>query len=245
MKAMGSIGDSFVGRTGKIRCAISVLAIAGSLAATASQALVLCRNTGGVLFALPACVTGFTPVNVAQIAGLQGPPGPQGPIGPTGPQGSAGPAGPMGPAGAQGVAGAAGPAGASVTATFANAEFASGPSAMWTKVVEKTIGPGWWVAVATVADLGTADQSFGGDDLKSLATACRLQDGNGFVMGNSGSFGSFSESVKNYSGLAVIGGTAVPPDATGTVGLWCRSEFDAVHVGPAQLMLLQVGEIAP
>jgi len=27
--------------------------------------------------------------------------------------------------------------------------------------------------------------------------------------------------------------------------LWCRSEFDAVHVGPAQLMLLQVGEIAP
>jgi len=138
MKAMGSIGDCFVGRTGKIRCAISVLAIAGSLAATASQALVLCRNTGGVLFALPACVTGFTPVNVAQIAGLQGPPGPQGPIGPTGPQGSAGPAGPMGPAGAQGVAGAAGPAGASVTATFANAEFASGPSATWTKVSTPT-----------------------------------------------------------------------------------------------------------
>ena len=242
MKEIGSIGDSFVGRSGKIRCAVSAIAIAGSLAATASQALVLCRNNGGVLFTLPACVTGFTPVNVGQIAGLQGPAGPQGPIGPTGPQGPAGPAGPMGLAGAQGVAG---PAGASVTATFANADFASGPSATWTKVVEKTVGPGWWVAVATVADLGTADQSFGGDDLKSLATACRLQDGNGFVMGNSGSFGSFSESVKNYSGLAVIGGTAVPPGSTGTVGLWCRSEFDAVHVGPAQLMLMQVGEITP
>ena len=96
-----------------------------------------------------------------------------------------------------------------------------------------------------MSDLGTADQSFGGDELDALATACRLQDGNGFVMGNSGNFGSFSQFVKNYSGLAVIGGTAVPPGSTGTVGLWCRSEFDGLSTGPAQLMLLQVGEIIP
>ena len=69
--------------------------------------------------------------------------------------------------------------------------------------------------------------------------------GSGFVMGNSGSFGSFSQFVKNYNGLAVIGGIAVRTESTGTVGLWCRSEFDAVHAGPAQLKLLQVGKIIP
>jgi hypothetical protein len=84
-----------------------------------------------------------------------------------------------------------------------------------------------------------------GTDLRSLATACRLQDENGFVMGSSGNFGSYNQYVKNFSGLAVIGGTAVAPGATGTIELWCRSEFDELQTGPAQLMLLQVGEITP
>jgi hypothetical protein len=121
----------------------------------------------------------------------------------------------------------------------------TGPSATWTKVVEKNVGPGWWVAVATVADLGTPDLAFNSSDLRSLATACRLQDENGFIMGSSGNFGSFNQFVRNYSGLAVIGGSAIPPGSTGTIGLWCRSEFDELTTGPAQLMLLQVGEITP
>jgi hypothetical protein len=99
--------------------------------------------------------------------------------------------------------------------------------------------------VATVADLGAAVASFSGDELDSMATACELRDTSGFVMGSSGNFGSFSETVKNYSGLAVIGGIAIPPGSTDTIGLWCRSEFDPLGTGPAQLMLLQVGEIAP
>ncbi|HEX6795710.1 MAG TPA: hypothetical protein VF304_17840 [Casimicrobiaceae bacterium] len=107
------------------------------------------------------------------------------------------------------------------------------------------MGPGWWVAVATVADVGDVGLSFSGEHLESAATACRLQDGSGFVMGSSGNFGSSSEFVKNFSGLAVIGGTAVPPGSTNTIELWCRSEFDDLGTGPAQLMLLQVGEITP
>jgi hypothetical protein len=99
--------------------------------------------------------------------------------------------------------------------------------------------------VATVADLGAAVASFSGDHLDSMATACELRDAGGFVMGSSGNFGTFSEFVKNYSGLAVIGGIGVPSGSTTTIGLWCRSEFEPMSTGPAQLMLLQVGEITP
>jgi hypothetical protein len=232
-------------RPRSVRYGATALAIAGSLAATTSHALQLCRNTGGALFALPACVTGFTPVGVGAIAGLQGPPGPQGPAGPAGPQGPAGPLGPAGPQGVAGAAGPAGPAGPSITATFASADYGTGASATWSKIVEKTVGAGWWVAVGTVADVGAAVASFAGDNLFSVATACELRDTGGYVMGSSGNFGSASETVKNYSGLAVIGGIAVPPGSTDTIGLWCRSEFDPLGTGPAQLMLLQVGEIAP
>ncbi|HEX6795902.1 MAG TPA: hypothetical protein VF304_18840 [Casimicrobiaceae bacterium] len=84
-----------------------------------------------------------------------------------------------------------------------------------------------------------------GEEQRSMATACQLRDAGGLVIGNSGNFGSFSQFVKNYSGVAVIGGIAVPPESTDTIGLWCRSEFDPVSAGPAQLMLLQVGVIAP
>lgn len=245
MKCEVSFANSFAGRSTRIRYGVVVLAIAGSLAATATHALVLCRSSGGTLFAVSACASGMTPVKVGDIAGLQGP---QGAVGPAGPQGPVGPAGAVGPAGPQGVAGPAGPmgpAGPSVNATFANADSLSGPTATWAKVLGKNVGPGWWVAVATVADLGATVASFGGDDLKSMATACRLQDSGGFMMGNSGNFGSFSEFVKNYSGLAVIGGIGVPPGSTDTIELWCRSEFDPLHTGPAQLMLLQVGAITP
>ena len=256
MKCDVSFGDRFASRSTIVRCGVAALAIAGSLAATATDALVLCRTTGGALFAMPACVSGTTAVKAGDIAGLQGPQGPQGPVGPAGPQGPAGPAGamgpagPVGPAGLQGVAGPAGPegpAGPSVTATFANAGAAGGPEATWTKVVERTVGAGWWVAVATVADLGTSIGFFDGapDELHSVATACQLRDSSGFVMGNSGNFGSQSPFVKNFSGLAVIGGVAVPPGSTNTIGLWCRSEFDPLATGPAQLMLLQVGQITP
>ena len=235
-----------------MRSVIAALVVAiGTLGASSARALVLCISSAGTLFAMPACVTGFKPVRVGDIAGLQGPPGPQGPTGPAGPQGPVGPAGavgPAGPAGPQGTAGPAGPegpAGPSVNATFAVGESVGGPAATWVKIAEKAIGPGWWVAVATVGNVGQASASFGGSTLVSLATACQLQDATGYVMGLSGSFGSFSEFVKNYSAVAVIGGIAVPPGATNSVELWCRSEFDPLTVGNAQIMLLQVGAIVP
>src|SRR5438270_11530457 len=92
MKGFASMSGSLNIRSALVRGSVAAVAIAGLLAATTTHALVLCRNIGGALFALSACVPGMTPVTAGDIAGLQGP---QGPIGPTGLQGPAGPAGPI------------------------------------------------------------------------------------------------------------------------------------------------------
>ena len=235
-----------------LRTALTGLAlVCGSLGAGSAHALTLCMGTGGVLFAMPACVSGFKQVAVGDIAGLQGPQGPMGPMGPAGPVGPAGatgPAGPAGPAGPQGVAGPAGPqgpAGTSVVATFARVDSAGGPQATWVKVVDKAVGPGWWIAVATAGSVGGGSVYFDGSNLHSVAAACQLRDNSGYVLGGNVAFGSQSQYVKNFSDIGVIGGIAVPPGSTNSIGLWCRSEFDSLSLGDAQLMLMQIGSIAP
>ncbi|MGE5117601.1 MAG: hypothetical protein ACM3N6_14035 [Betaproteobacteria bacterium] len=239
-------------RRTRLRTASSALALAcGSMSAGSAQALTLCVGTGGVLFAMPACVPGFKQVSVGDIAGLQGPAGPMGPTGPAGPAGPTGPAGPMGPsgpAGPQGVAGPPGPqgpAGPSVVATFARVDSAGGPQATWVKVVDKAVGPGWWIAVATAGSVGGGSVYFDGSNLHSVAAACQLRDNSGYVLGGNVAFGSQSQYVKNFSDIGVIGGMAVPPGSTNSIGLWCRSEFDSLSLGDAQLMLMQIGSIAP
>ncbi len=81
-----------------------------------AEALVLCVNPSGSVFASEQCKGGAIQLNPVAV-GLQGPAGPAGPAGPTGPTGATGPAGPTGPTGATGPAG---PAGSSGNALFAD-----------------------------------------------------------------------------------------------------------------------------
>jgi len=64
--------------------ALPLFMLGGLPAAAQAQALQLCRNGGGALFALPGCPAGMTALSVGQIAGLQGPQGAAGPAGPGG-----------------------------------------------------------------------------------------------------------------------------------------------------------------
>jgi hypothetical protein len=90
---------------------------------TYADALVLCTNPSGSVFASDECKGNATPVNPSSV-GLQGPPGPAGPAGPGGPTGATGPAGPRGatgpagPAGPTGATGPAGPAGPGFTTIY-------------------------------------------------------------------------------------------------------------------------------
>ena len=93
-----------------------------------AEALVLCVNPSGSVFASEQCKGGTIQLNPGAV-GLTGPQGPAGPAGPAGPTGATGPAGPTGPTGATGPAGPtgltgatgpAGPAGSSGNVLFAN-----------------------------------------------------------------------------------------------------------------------------
>ena len=136
----------------------------GLFAAPPAHALVLCVATGGTLFALPSCGSGMKQIHTGDIAGLQGPVGPQGPAGPQGPQGlpglqgipgvpgSMGLQGPQGVPGQPGSAGPPGAPGTNVTASFAlSPGFSENPpgSTNFIKLVEKPVGPGFWLAFAT------------------------------------------------------------------------------------------------
>src|SRR5215471_9772228 len=146
----------------------------GLFAAPPAHALVLCVATGGTLFALPSCGSGMKQIHTGDIAGLQGPVGPQGPAGPQGPPGlqgipgvpgPIGLTGPQGPAGPSGPAGPAGVAGTNVTASFALAGPFIEPSPAshnFVKLVEKHVGPGFWLAFSTVAGIGVPNPDSSG-----------------------------------------------------------------------------------
>jgi len=93
-----------------------------------AEALVLCVNPSGSVFASEQCKGGTIQLNPGAV-GLRGPPGPAGPAGPQGPAGSSGPAGPTGatgpagPVGPTGATGPAGPAGSSGNVLFANVDY--------------------------------------------------------------------------------------------------------------------------
>jgi hypothetical protein len=81
-----------------------------------AEALVLCVNPSGSVFASEQCKGGAIQLNPGAV-GLTGLPGPAGPAGPQGPAGSSGPAGPTG------ATGPAGPAGSSGNVLFANVDY--------------------------------------------------------------------------------------------------------------------------
>ena len=81
-----------------------------------AEALVLCVNPSGSVFASEQCKGGTIQLNPGAV-GLTGPQGPAGPAGPAGPTGATGSVGPAGPTGATGPAG---PAGSSGNVLFAN-----------------------------------------------------------------------------------------------------------------------------
>lgn len=238
--------------------ALPLFMLGGLPAAAQAQALQLCRNGGGTLFALPGCPAGMTALSVGQIAGLQGPQGaagpagPQGPAGPAGPAGATGPVGPMGPMGFTGPAGPAGPvgpAGPSVTVSFAfgsSTYIADGGP--FVKLTEKTLGPGSYAVYATVSDVGPAFSGFSGgflgmgnqgNQLLQQVTQCRLQDDLGNPLGGNTAAGIHSEYVRVGSAITVNGGIAVPPNTTRTVSLWCQAVMRPATVGPSQLMVLR------
>lgn len=237
---------------GLLRAGLAGIALAAGAAAPAQAqgqaSLRLCMNPAGILFALPVCPSGFIPLSAGQIAGLQGPQGPVGPAGPTGPAGPAGPqgpAGPLGPMGPAGPAGPAGPVGPTVTASFAGSGplIVNAPEGTFTKVAEKAIGPGSYVAIATVSNATTSLGSFGGEDHKSFANDCQLRNAAGGVMGSSGASGSYTEFVRDTNEITVTGGEFVAEGANGVISLWCRSTFGlgGLSISGAQLMVLKIG----
>ena len=230
---------------------VTRIVVAGALlGATASaNALVLCRNPGGSLFALPSCPPGFATVTVGEIAGLQGPPGPQGPIGPTGPQGIPGPVGPLGPVGATGPigpAGPAGPAGPSVLGTFAIGGFFAATNAgddAFAKVLEKQLPAGSYAIVATAASVGTGSGAFGRERF-SLVNNCQLRNHVNGVIGIGRASGEIEENgaTKDTFQMAITGGMTIPDGQTGTVSLWCNAEFgNDVKLDQSQIMILKIG----
>jgi collagen triple helix repeat protein len=94
----------------KVLSTVMVLLLVGMISSY-GEALVLCVNPSGSVFASNQCKNGTIQIDPA-AAGLVGPTGPQGPQGPTGPQGPQGPQGGQGPQGPTGPQGAQGPQGA-------------------------------------------------------------------------------------------------------------------------------------
>jgi hypothetical protein len=228
-------------RVGACSFALGVALLAAS---TSASALVLCRNTAGTLFAMPACTTGFSRVNVGDIQGLQGPQGPQGPAGPIGPTGATGP---IGPIGAAGPTGPAGPAGTNVIASFSStgpAELgALGGVGQFTKVLEKGVSGGSWVAFATASAVRSADIPFQ-DDILQQVMECQLRDSGGGVMGASRAAGRVGKFQQDSSEISVNGGLFVPEGGGNVVSLWCRQEFGFGLLDGAQIMVLRIGTFA-
>jgi hypothetical protein len=88
------------------RLLVAAVVMLVSVISTHPDALVLCMNASGSLFASDQCKGGTVAIDPTTV-GLVGPPGP---AGPPGPQGQAGPAGPTG---SQGLSGPPGPRGPS------------------------------------------------------------------------------------------------------------------------------------
>ena len=218
----------------------------GLLPATPVQALRLCANNAGTLFALPACTSGFKPITVGQIEGLQGPQGPQGPAGPQGPQGPAGPPGPqgiqgpMGLTGAMGLPGPAGPAGPATTVSFALAGFVAGPfaSSAFFKVNEKSLEPGSYAVIATASGVGNSVSGPGAGEI-GASSECQLRDTVGGVIGSNTASGSVDPFFSDTHEITVTGGAFVPAGG-GPVSLWCRDVFaHQIHVLSSQIMLIK------
>lgn len=222
-------------------------------AATSANALVLCRNTGGSLFALAACPPGFSSVSVGDIQGLQGPQGPQGPAGPAGPTGPTGatgpigPIGPIGPVGPTGATGPAGPAGTQVIASFSttgpHSLDALGSVGQFTKVLEKGVSGGSWVAFATASAVRTSSIPFF-DEIHQEVMECQLRDSSGGVMGASRAAGRAGKFQLDSSEITVTGGLFVPDGGGNVVSLWCREEFGSGALDGAQIMVLKIGGFA-
>ena len=229
------------------------LGLALLAASTSASALVLCRNGGGTLFALAACGPGMTSVSVGAIDGLQGPQGPQGPAGPVGPMGAIGligpigPTGPTGPAGGPGPVGPAGPAGTQVIASFSS----TGPQGLdalggvgqFTKVLEKGVSGGSWVAFATASAVRGGTIPFF-DDIFQQVMECQLRDSGGNILGASRAAGRVGKFQQDSDEISVNGGLFVPEGGGNVVSLWCREEFSPGLLDGAQIMVLKIGGFA-
>jgi hypothetical protein len=231
--------------------ALCGLTLFASAAAPASaQALQFCINkSSGALFALGACSSGFRALTAGEIAALRGPAGPAGPQGPagqTGPQGPIGPAGPIGPmgnTGLQGVPGPAGPAGPSVSATFVQGGTSSLSQFSFTKVLERVVSEGSYVAVATASSVGDAASGYPslGTEHKSSTVACELRSDT-IVIGAGAASGSVTQYVSDLHEITTTGGVFVPAGETRNVSLWCTSPFTTLgQIRGSQLMILRIG----
>jgi hypothetical protein len=207
-----------------------------------ADALVLCANPSDSVFVRAVCKGNertLDPVALG-LVGPAGPAGPAGPTGPTGPTGSTGPAGPAGATGPAGIAGPPGPAGVS-SAFFRGADSGTLQEGTFEELVLLTVvGPGSWVFVATVQNIG-GTTSFEGAERNEVA--CSLKADNGFIGGTGATaFDEVGESEPQAShSLTWTGGTFVAAGQEKRITIWCVADEPGTTYGPVSLMGLQVG----
>jgi Collagen triple helix repeat (20 copies) len=159
----------------------------------------------------------------------EGQPGPAGPVGPTGPQGEPGAQGPAGAPGQdgangqdgadgqdgqpgpQGPAGPPGPPGIS-SAQFEGSGAGTSPDDAYALVLSETVGPGSWVATATVNAVGPESS-----DDEIYGPTCELRNQAGHRLGSASA--GINNNFEDVS-LTLNGGLFVSSGAN-AISVWC------------------------
>jgi hypothetical protein len=173
--------------------------------------------------------------------------GATGPQGPQGIQGIPGPAGQTGATGATGPAGPAGPGGLPLATIFGipgtNNVGISSTNGSFTTILQTGVGPGSWLVIATLSNVGTG---LAAEEGRPFRTSCELLSDGGFIGGGIATGETLDTKLLNTRDVITItAGMAIPAGQSRLLSLRC-GVYDGSnrtlfwdHDG-AQIVLLQV-----